>query len=357
MSKPAPTRPAPPRPTPKPGADLKARICKARGAFIQLKNIWSSKVLLLHTKIRLFNSNVKSVLLYGAGTWRTTNTTKKLQTFINKCLRRILQIRWPYTISNSDLWEKTHQRNAGDEIRRRQWGWIGHTLRKPASTITRQALTWNPQGKRKRGRPKNTWRRDLMTDIKRTGYSWRETDELSFDEGDMLYITDMSDSDWWKARCCGRTGLIPSNYVEESTESIDNPLHEAAKRGNIIFLRECISNNVSVNSLDKAGSTPIHWAAHGGHIDCMKALMEVPKCEINVQNKLGDTALHSAAWKGHPEAVELLLSRGADAFVRNNDNKTPLDLAKEPQTAALLQQVIRPVQLYSEDYGNEDDSD
>ena len=97
-------------------ADVKARIGKARGAFIQLKNIWSSKVLSLHTKIRLFNSNVKSVLLYGAETWRTTNTTtKKLQTFINNCLRRILQIRWPNTISNSDLWEKTHQQNAGDQ--------------------------------------------------------------------------------------------------------------------------------------------------------------------------------------------------------------------------------------------------
>jgi len=83
----------------------------------------------------------------------------------------ILQIRWPNTISNSDLWEKTHKQNAGDEIRRR-WGWVGHTLRKPALTITRQALTWNPQGKRKIGRPRNTWRRDLLTDIKRTGYSW-----------------------------------------------------------------------------------------------------------------------------------------------------------------------------------------
>jgi len=47
---------------------------------MQLKNIWSSKVLSLHTKIRLFNFNVKSVLLYGAET-----TTKKLQTFINNC--------------------------------------------------------------------------------------------------------------------------------------------------------------------------------------------------------------------------------------------------------------------------------
>jgi len=46
------------------------------------------------------------------------------------------------------VWEITQQLNAGDEIRRRRWGWIGHTLRKLASTITRQALTWNPQGKK-----------------------------------------------------------------------------------------------------------------------------------------------------------------------------------------------------------------
>ena len=84
--------------------DIKAMIVKARGAFIQLKNIWISKVLSLHTKIHLFNSNVKSVLLYGTEIWRTTNTTtKQLQTFINNCLRRVLQIRWPNTISNSDL--------------------------------------------------------------------------------------------------------------------------------------------------------------------------------------------------------------------------------------------------------------
>ena len=31
-------------------------------------------------------------------------------------------------------------------------GMIGHTLRKPNTNITRHALMWNPQGKRKRGR-------------------------------------------------------------------------------------------------------------------------------------------------------------------------------------------------------------
>ncbi|KAK2161205.1 hypothetical protein LSH36_120g14010 [Paralvinella palmiformis] len=40
--------------------DVKARIGKVRGTFIQLKNMWSSKVLSMHIKIHLFNSNMKS---------------------------------------------------------------------------------------------------------------------------------------------------------------------------------------------------------------------------------------------------------------------------------------------------------
>ena len=59
------------------------------------------------------------------------------------------------------------------EIRKRWWRWIGHTLRKPLESITRQALTWNPDDTRKRGRPRNTWRRDLEADVKETGCAWR----------------------------------------------------------------------------------------------------------------------------------------------------------------------------------------
>ena len=37
----------------------------------------------------------------------------------------------------------------------------------------------------------------------------------------------------------------------EKMESVDNPLHEAAKRGNLAYVQECIRNGVSVNALDK----------------------------------------------------------------------------------------------------------
>ncbi|CAH8549680.1 unnamed protein product [Schistosoma guineensis] len=163
-------------------ADVKARIGKARVAFLQLKNIWNSKQLSTNIKVRIFNTNVKAVLLYGAETWRTTTTTiKKVQVFINSCLRKILNIHWPDTISNSLLWERTNQLPAEEEIRKRRWKWIGHTLRKSSNCITRQALTWNPEGKRKRGRPKNTLRRIIEADMKTMNYNWTELERIAQD--------------------------------------------------------------------------------------------------------------------------------------------------------------------------------
>ncbi|VDP17559.1 unnamed protein product [Schistosoma margrebowiei] len=49
------------------GADahVKARIDKAGTAVLQLKNIWNSKQLSTNIKVRIFNTNVKTVLLYG----------------------------------------------------------------------------------------------------------------------------------------------------------------------------------------------------------------------------------------------------------------------------------------------------
>ena len=107
--------------------DVLARIGKARSAFNILGNIWRSREITTATKIRIFNSNVKPVLLYGSETWRMTEkTVSKLQTFINRCLRRILQIYWPDTISNVTLWETTGQLPVKEQIKKRKWTWIGH---------------------------------------------------------------------------------------------------------------------------------------------------------------------------------------------------------------------------------------
>ena len=89
--------------------DIKARLSKARGAFINLKNIWKTSDISRKTKIGIYNSCVLSVLLYGAECWRMTEgDIRRLSSFHNGCLRKILRIFWPNKISNVELQVKTN---------------------------------------------------------------------------------------------------------------------------------------------------------------------------------------------------------------------------------------------------------
>lgn len=189
----------------------------------------------------------------------------------------------------------------------------------------------------------------------------RTPDELYFEEGDFLYISDTSDSNWWKGTCRGKSGLIPSNYVAENAESIDNPMHEAAKRGNLCWLRECVENKVGINGLDKAGNTALYWGCHGGHKDVVELLLSQPNVELNQQNKLGDTALHAASWKGYSDIVQMLLAKDPRLDIRNNENKLAVEMATQPMCASLIRKKqggnITRTQSNAEEYLDDEDSD
>ena len=88
--------------------------------------------------------------------------------------RRILNIRWPEVISNEELWGRTNQSHIEESIKRRKWKWIGYTLRKPENNITRSALEWNPQVFRRRGRPRQSWRRSLLDELAKKNITWLE---------------------------------------------------------------------------------------------------------------------------------------------------------------------------------------
>ena len=85
------------------------------------------------------------------------------------------------TITNEYLWKQASQEAIQIQIMRRKCRWIDHTLRKHPDSITRQALKWNPQGKRRRGRPKNTWRRDVEAEMKSWGHTWNTLGRLAQD--------------------------------------------------------------------------------------------------------------------------------------------------------------------------------
>ena len=49
-----------------------------------LKKVWNSREIDTSTKVRLFNSNVKSVLLYGAETWQNNQGIYEEDPDLNK---------------------------------------------------------------------------------------------------------------------------------------------------------------------------------------------------------------------------------------------------------------------------------
>ena len=130
--------------------EIITRISEANQTFDMLKPVWRNSRLSIHTKIRIFKSNVVSVLLYGSGCWKITSSVEqKLEVFQNKCLRRILKFFWPNTISNEDLRNRTGVNPLRETLQVRYWRWLGYVCRRPPGSLIRTELRWTPQEKRK----------------------------------------------------------------------------------------------------------------------------------------------------------------------------------------------------------------
>jgi hypothetical protein len=73
-----------------------------------------------------------------------------------------------------------HKTRTNDiQIKKRKWRWIQHTLRKTAGAIEKDILDCNPQGVRRRERPRKTLRRTTEEEITEMAKTWREVKALA----------------------------------------------------------------------------------------------------------------------------------------------------------------------------------
>ena len=122
---------------------------------------------------------MKSVLLYGSETWRTTQATlHKLQTFFNSCPREILCIRCPEKIRNEDPWKTAKSRTRGRTGPQKKVG-LGRLHPQEASKQQHQAVSDLESTGEEKGRPINTWRRDAEVDMLRSGDCWKKLEKTA----------------------------------------------------------------------------------------------------------------------------------------------------------------------------------
>ena len=111
----------------------------------------------------------------------------KIDVFQSRCLRRIFKIRWQERITNKEVLQMAEMENLSGDVRRRRWKFISHIMRKGSNNEFRTALTWTPEGRRKRGRPKTTWKRTAEREREKAG--WKNRSEVQ--------IAAVDRAGWW----------------------------------------------------------------------------------------------------------------------------------------------------------------
>ena len=125
----------------------------------------------------------ETCLLVTISEWRrvTEHDVAKLSFFHTTSLRKIQCLFLSRPISNRDLLAPCQQEDMKSIITRKRCRWIGHMLRKDANSVTKVAIHWTPEGKRKRCRPKTTWRRTVEVEMKKMNHSWGTIQRLAND--------------------------------------------------------------------------------------------------------------------------------------------------------------------------------
>jgi len=106
--------------------EIKRRINIVREAMFTLdQNIWRSSIT-LETKLRLYNTCILPIFLYGAETWSVTvMLSKKIDALDNWCFRRILNVHWSEFDTNDEIRSRTGQPLLSDTVRSRRLSFFG----------------------------------------------------------------------------------------------------------------------------------------------------------------------------------------------------------------------------------------
>lgn len=108
------------------------------------------------TKLRLYKALVITVLMYRWETWKMNKgDDRMIDVSQNKCLRKVLRIRWQEHITTKEVLVRAEIRPISIEVKRRRSKMIDHILRRGKDNDINIALTWAPgEGRKEDQRPR-----------------------------------------------------------------------------------------------------------------------------------------------------------------------------------------------------------
>ena len=111
------------------------------------------------TKLRIHNITAEAALKFGSEAWvLKKREEQRLEAAQMKFLRHLLGITKLDKEKHQCIRGKTGAENIVKEIKQYQEKWLQHIQRMDTNRIPKQALQYNPKGRRNIGRPRKRWR-------------------------------------------------------------------------------------------------------------------------------------------------------------------------------------------------------
>ncbi|CAO3668469.1 unnamed protein product [Umbelopsis ramanniana] len=114
--------------------------------------------------------------------------------------------------------------------------------------------------------------------------------------------------------------------IKKRDESGQTPFMLAANASKLDKLSQLIEIGANIDAADFNSMTALHWAAKNDNEEVLEWLLQ-RHIKTEATTKGGDTALHLTAQHNKSKSVTILLKYGARADARNQDDKTPTQMA------------------------------
>jgi len=130
--------------------EIRERIAKGNRAFYANKALFTSKLVSRRSKLKLYWTVIRPVVVYGCETWvLKENIIQKLSVFERKILRKVFgptkrkDGSWKIK-TNIELDKLIQHRNIINYIKAQRLSWYGHTYRKSETSIVKKIHKWQP---------------------------------------------------------------------------------------------------------------------------------------------------------------------------------------------------------------------
>ena len=137
--------------------EIKRCLLLGRKVMTNLDSILKSRDITLPTKVRLVNTMVFPVVMYGCESWTVKKAEcRRIDTFELWCWRRLLRVPWTARRSNQSILKISPGCSLEGMMRKLKLQYFGHLMQR-ADSFEKSLMLGKIEARRRRGRQRMRW--------------------------------------------------------------------------------------------------------------------------------------------------------------------------------------------------------